>query len=91
MKDKGQLIDVLCGFKEKEDILYIGTMNDIINNKVLFIFDDGYVKNVIGSEYITRQKQTVATKLYNNKLLKVFLNTSDKKLVIKTNLKKWPC
>lgn len=89
MKDKGQPIDVLCGFKEKEDILLIVPMNEVIKNKVIFVFNDGYVKNVDGSEYITRQKQTVATKLYNNEIFNILLNTTEESLVVTTDKKSY--
>lgn len=87
MKDKGQPIDVLCGFKENEDILLMKPMNEITNSKVLFIFDDGYIKNVEGKEYITRQKQTVATKLYNNNLYEILCYSNEKTLKVTTNKK----
>lgn len=87
MKDKGQPIDVLCGFKENEEILLIKPMNEIINGKVLFIFDDGYVKNVEGKEYITRQKQTVATKLYNNNIYSIFNYANEKTLKVVSSKK----
>ena len=89
MKDKGQPIDVLCGFKDNEDILLIKPMNEITNGKVLFIFDDGYVKNVEGKEYITRQKQTVATKLYNNNIYSIFNYTNEKTLKVVSNKKNY--
>lgn len=85
MKDKGQPIDVLCGFKNQEEILLILPMNEVTNGKIIFIFNDGYVKKVQGSEYITRQKQTVATKLYNNELVDiVYLNKENKLSIITT-------
>ena len=87
MKDKGQPIDVLCGFKENEYILLIKPMNEITNSKVLFIFDDGYIKNVEGKEYITRQKQTVATKLYNNNIYEILCYSNEKTLKVTTNKK----
>lgn len=87
MKDKGQPIDVLCGFKENEEILLIKPMNEIINGKVLFVFDDGYVKNVEGKEYITRQKQTVATKLYNNNIYSIFNYANEKTLKVVSSKK----
>lgn len=87
MKDKGQPIDVLCGFKENEEILLIKPMNEIINGKILFVFDDGYVKNVEGKEYITRQKQTVATKLYNNNIYSIFNYTNEKTLKVVSSKK----
>lgn len=87
MKDKGQPIDVLCGFKENEEILLIKPMNEITNSKVLFVFDDGYVKNVEGKEYITRQKQTVATKLYNNNIYSIFNYTNEKTLKVVSSKK----
>lgn len=87
MKDKGQPIDVLCGFKENEDILLIKPMNEITNSKILFIFDDGYIKNVEGKEYITRQKQTVATKLYNNNIYEILCYSNEKTLKVTTNKK----
>lgn len=87
MKDKGQPIDVLCGFKENEEILLIKPMNEIINSKVLFVFDDGYVKNVEGKEYITRQKQTVATKLYNNNIYSIFNYANEKTLKVVSSKK----
>lgn len=89
MKDKGQPIDILCGFKDKEDILLIMPMNEIIKNKVIFVFNDGYVKNVNGSEYITRQKQTVATKLYNNEIYSILLNTTEQNLIVTTDKKSY--
>ena len=87
MKDKGQPIDVLCGFKENEEILLIKPMNEIINSKVLFVFDDGYIKNVEGKEYITRQKQTVATKLYNNNIYSIFNYANEKTLKVVSSKK----
>lgn len=87
MKDKGQPIDVLCGFKENEEILLIKPMNEIINGKILFVFDDGYVKNVEGKEYITRQKQTVATKLYNNNIYSIFNYANEKTLKVVSSKK----
>lgn len=87
MKDKGQPIDVLCGFKENEEILLIKPMNEIINGKVLFVFNDGYVKNVEGKEYITRQKQTVATKLYNNNIYSIFNYANEKTLKVVSSKK----
>jgi DNA gyrase subunit A len=87
IKDKGQPIDVLCGFKGKEDILLISPMNDIIPNKVIFIFNDGYVKMVKGEEYVTRQKQTVATKLYDNTIVNILLNTNETSLIATTDKK----
>lgn len=89
MKDKGQPIDILCGFKEAEEILLIMPMNDVIKNKILFIFNDGYIKYVDGSEYITRQKQTVATKLYNNKIFSILFHTTEKKLIVTTDKKSY--
>ncbi len=88
MKDKGQPIDVLCGFKEKEDILLLAPMNEVTAGHILFIFDDGYVKNVPGSEYITRQKQTVATKLYDNQIFSILLNKDKTNLIVATEKKK---
>lgn len=89
MKDKGQPIDVLCGFKEKEDIMLIAPMNDVTKGHVIFVFDDGYVKYVEGAEYVTRQKQTVATKLYDNNIFSILLNSSEKNLIVSTEKKKF--
>ena len=88
MKDKGQPIDVLCGFKEKEEIMLLAPMNEVTSGHILFIFDDGYVKNVPGSEYVTRQKLTVATKLYDNKIFSILFNKDKKNLVVTTEKKK---
>lgn len=87
MKDKGQPIDVLCGFKDKEEIMLISPMNEVTSGHIIFVFDDGYVKNVKGSEYVTRQKQTVATKLYDNNIIAIVLNFSEKNLVVTTEKK----
>lgn len=87
MKDKGQPIDVLCKFKEKEDILFICPMNEVSKNRIVFVFNDGYVKNVDGSEYITRQKQIVASKLYNNEISSILLSNGTDTLSVKTNKK----
>lgn len=88
MKDKGQPIDVLCGFKEKEEILLLAPMNEVTSGHIIFVFNDGYVKNVPGSEYITRQKLTVATKLYDNNIFSILLNKDKKNLIVATEKKK---
>ena len=89
IKDKGQPIDVLCGFKEKEYPILIRPMNEVVKGKVLFVFDDGYVKYVPGTEYVTRQKATVSTKLYNNNIVDILFVDFQTKLEVETDSKKY--
>lgn len=84
VKDKGSPIDVLCKFKEKEQTMLIAPLDD---KNVIFIFANGYVKNVPLTEYESRQKLTVATKLYNSELLEIFVGDKTNTLVFKTTKK----
>ena len=90
IKDKGQPIDVLCGFKDKdkdEEIILIDSMNNIINSNLIFVFNDGYMKKVPGSEFVSIKKLTVATKLYDNILVSLLKQTNEKTLVLTTSKK----
>lgn len=84
MKDKGQPIDVLCKFKEKETTMLIAPLT---TGNVVFVFQNGYVKNVPIAEYESRQKLTIATKLYNSEILEIFAVTAKQTLVFKTTKK----
>lgn len=84
IKDKGQPIDVVCKFKEKETTMLITPLN---TNNVVFVFQNGYVKNVPLMEYESRQKLTVATKLYNSEILEIFAANKKQSLIFKTSKK----
>ena len=84
MKDKGVPIDVLCKFKEKETTLLIAPLD---SKHVVFVFANGYAKNVPIAEYESRQKLTVATKLYNSELIDIFAADKKQELIFKTNKK----
>lgn len=84
IKDKGQPLDVLCKFKEKETTMLITPLE---KNNVVFVFQNGYVKNVPLAEYESRQKLTIATRLYNSEILEIFSATKKQTLVFKTTKK----
>lgn len=63
-----------------EKILFIAPFNEY--KQILYIFNDGYVKKVNISEYESRQKKIVGTKLYNNELINVFGINTEKFLII---------
>lgn len=85
IKDKGIPLDVLCPLEKDEEILLLSPFNNLYNNEILFIFNDGLIKKVNYSEFDTTRKKIVATKLYENELLKVRPITTEEKLVLKTN------
>ena len=84
IKDKGQPLDVLCKFKEKETTMLIAPLT---NGNVVFVFQNGYVKNVPIAEYESRQKLTIATRLYNSEILEIFAVSPKQTLVFKTTKK----
>lgn len=88
IKDKGQPIDILCGFKDKnEEIMFITPMNNIVNSHLIFVFNDGYMKKVPGSEFISIKKLTTATKIYDNVLTNILHYNGEKTLILETNKK----
>ena len=91
IKDKGEPLDVLLGFNiDKEEILFIKPYRDIEKSTLLFVFEDGYIKKVNSEEFLARNKCTIATKLYNSKLIKILDCKSDTEetITLTTNNKK---
>lgn len=86
LKDKGSPLDVICGFKEKnENILLLGTNSDFEKKNIVFLLKSGYLKQVPFTEYVSNYKCIVATKLYDSELVGIqSLNPNDK-FKFKTN------
>lgn len=81
LREKGIPISNLCKINEDEQILFIGPFESY--RRILYVFSDGYIKNVNITEYYSRQKRIVGTKLYNNELIAVFGISDEKTLEIK--------
>lgn len=87
IKDKGQPIDVLCKLEEDEDIILTIPFNDLSNSKVIFVYNDGLIKKVNGSEFESTRKKIVATKFYDNKLIGIKAVTTQEKLILRSDRK----
>lgn len=86
LKDKGSPLDVVCGFKEKnENILLIGTDSNFENRNIVFLLRSGYLKQVPFKEYNSNYKCIVATKLYDSELIGIQSFKPTDKLKFKTN------
>ncbi len=74
-RDKGTPIDNLCNYDSKEE-LYIEVLplTDIVNMKLMFVTEGGYIKQVEGSEFDVAKRTVAATKLDDgDRLLSVHL------------------
>ena len=62
-KDKGTPLENISNLISSENIVFIETGKNVLNNKYIFVTNKGYVKIVHGSEFESTTKTVVATKL----------------------------
>jgi len=74
-RDKGTPIDNLCNYDSKDELfIEVMPLADIVNMKLLFVTENGFIKQVEGSEFDVAKKTIAATKLEDgDKLLSVHL------------------
>lgn len=89
MKDKGVPIDVLGKLDPNDEILIIVPFDSVKNKKILFIFDNGYVKKVEMSEYETNRQSIVATKLGDEIIVGIKFISSEEKLTLISEKKQY--
>lgn len=80
LKDKGQPVDNLCNYSSKdESIIAIFAQGSIKGRKLMFVSEDGMLKQVEAPEFDVARKTIAATKLNEGmKLLNVLLVSPEK-------------
>jgi len=81
--DKGVHLEAVCKMDSNETVLLTNTFDNMKN--IVFVFNNGYIKNVEVKEYESRQKKTVGTKLYNNELVKILGVNKEKTIELESN------
>lgn len=86
-RDKGTPIDNVCNYNSKEEnIIFVCSLNELKNSKVLFISKYGMAKCVGGSEFDAAKKTIVASKLNDGDALSlVSLINNKEHIVLQTN------
>lgn len=85
-RDKGTPIDNLCNYDSKDE-LYIDVipLSDIVNMRLIFVTEGGFVKQVEGSEFDVAKRTVAATKLdEGDRLLSVHLAHFQTTMVLHT-------
>ncbi len=86
LRDKGVAVDNLCNYESKNEIMiYVGSLNHILKNKLLFATANGFVKMVDGSEFDVGKRTIAATKLSDNdKVCTVIDDQTAKNVILQT-------
>ena len=85
-RDKGTPIDNVCNYDSKvENFLFIDSLENVMQNKVLFVTKQAMMKLVNGTEFVVSRKTSISTKLGDgDEILKVLLVKDESDVVIQT-------
>ena len=84
-KEKGTPLENISNLISAENIVYMNTGEEVLNNKYIFVTNKGYIKIVDGKEFESTTKTIVATKLPQDAELLSIFNYNKEEIILATN------